>query len=72
MPKSSENGIGNPPADEHGEISVLFINCDDEQQMMLLTDQQRAEIRRRIADPNRVLFSYEEARTRIVELILKA
>jgi hypothetical protein len=53
------------PASEQDAAALALIDHLDEQQDTLLTDEQRAEVRRRLADPDRVLVSYEEARRRL-------
>ncbi|KZD22576.1 hypothetical protein [Tardiphaga robiniae] len=51
-------------ASEQDAAAFALIDYLDHRQEMQLTDEQLAEVRRRLADPHRVLVSYEEARKR--------
>jgi hypothetical protein len=53
------------PASEQDAAAFALIDYLDHRQEMQLTDEQLAEVRRRLADPDRVLVSYEDARKRL-------
>ena len=53
------------PDDEQNAAAGALLDYLAHRRDLRLTDEQLAEIRRRRADPNRKLVSYEEARARI-------
>jgi len=52
-------------ASEQDAAAFVLIDYLDHRQDVQLTDAQLAEVRRRLADPDRVLVSYEDARKRL-------
>ena len=52
-------------ASEQDAAAFALIDYLDHRQEVQLTDAQLAEVRRRLADPDRVLVSYEDARKRL-------
>jgi hypothetical protein len=52
-------------ASEQDAAAFALIDYLDHRQDVQLTDAQLAEVRRRFADPDRVLVSYEDARKRL-------
>jgi hypothetical protein len=52
-------------ASEQDAAAFALIDYLDHRQDVQLTDAQLAEVRRRLADPDRVLVSYEDARKRL-------
>jgi hypothetical protein len=50
---------------EIGRIRIVEDFLPSPDKLTLLTDEQVAEVRRRISDPDRVLLSHAEARKRI-------
>ena len=52
-------------ASEQDAAAFALIDYLDHRQEVQLTDAQLAEVRRRLADPGRVLVSYEDARKRL-------
>lgn len=53
------------PAEEQDRAAFALIDYLDSRHDFQLSDEQLAEISRRIADPNRTFVSYEEARRRL-------
>ncbi|WP_441277657.1 hypothetical protein AB7783_11185 [Tardiphaga sp. 172_B4_N1_3] len=52
-------------ASEQDAAAFALIDYLEHRQDVQLTDAQLAEVRRRFADPDRVLVSYEDARKRL-------
>ena len=53
-----------PPSEQDAAaVALLEYVCD--MQTYQLTEEQRAEIHRRVTDPNQVLLSYDEVRKRL-------
>lgn len=53
------------PADEQDAAAYALLDYLDHRDEVQLTQDQLAEVRRRIADPNRTFVSYEDARRRL-------
>lgn len=53
------------PADEQDAAAYALLDYLDHREDVQLTQDQLAEVRRRIADPNRTFVSYEDARRRL-------
>jgi hypothetical protein len=55
-----------PERRQEDAAKMLMLMESTDQSVYHLTDEQVAEVRRRIADPDRKLLSYTEARERIL------
>ena len=53
------------PPSEQDAAAVALLDYLSDMRSYQLTDEQRAEIHRRVTDPNPVLLSYDEVRKRL-------
>lgn len=53
------------PADQQDAVAGAIFDYLDHEKNMKLTDEQAEEVRRRIADPDQVILSFDEARQQI-------